>query len=196
MDQPNKLKKFEDAVLSEIDMKTALMRAEAEERHKSELEESKDAQLARAYSEIQKKISDIRKASKREVAKHSLQSKREILQKRNSLMKSVFESASAKLSAYTATDKYLKRMLEKLAFYAAEYKLEDAQIFVCEQDYKHSKEFSDAYGLPCTILADKTNTLGGFILKSHAASYYFDETLETLLSSQKDYFIENSGLAL
>lgn len=196
MDQSRKLKKFESAVFAEVDAKTELIKQEAEELRNSELEKNKDVQLEKSYKEIQKKSQELKKKFKREVAKYGLDAKRKILVKRTEITKKVFDDVAKKLLSFYNSDEYNTYIINKLKKFSNENSISDVTIYVGKKDYENPQNIKEAYSLPCTVVEDKSINLGGFIVKHADKNIYFDETLDTILAEQKEYFIQNSELFL
>lgn len=196
MDQNSKLQKFETAVFAEIDAKTEIIKHQAEDFKNSELEKNKDIQLLKSYNEIQKKSQEIRKKFKRDVAKFGLDSKRNILIKRNEITKKVFDNVTEKLNSFYNSAEYDNYMQKKLKSFSDKNALSDVEICVGEKDFANAESLKAAYSLPCSISLDKSIQIGGFILKDNKKNIYFDETLSYILSEQKEYFIQNSELFL
>lgn len=197
MDQENKLKKFENAVFQEIETKIAEMHNSALAYEEEELEINVNAQLAKSYLQIQAQVQEIRRNARREVAKFSLVSKRDILKKRISLMEQAFDNVKVRLREYMKTDEYKKNLLSEVSSLTkSQAGLTNVKLFVAEQDFSFATELKAACAVPCEVEKDAQIKCGGFILRDDNACLYFDETLETKLYDQKSYFIENSGLAL
>ena len=196
MDQSTKLKKFEAAVLSEINVKTELITSEAQAFKLSELEKNNDEQLLNAYTTIQKKSQEIKKKLKSEVAKFGLDSKRAVLVKRNEITQNIFDDVTARLLEFYNSSDYDAYLLSKLQKFSTSYKLSDVTIMIGEKDYKNIETIASAYSLPCTFIEDKSIKLGGFIVQNAQQGLYFDETLKTILADQREYFILNSNLFL
>lgn len=196
MDQASKLKKFEAAVLAEINTKTDLIKHEAQEFKKSELEKNSDTQLLKSYNEIQKQSQDMKKKFKREVAKFGLDAKRRVLIKRSDITKQVFDSVTARLLEFYNSEAYNEYLLRKLSNFAAKNPMPEVEILVSERDFLNAEKLKAAYTLPCTFTQDKSIKLGGFIVKDVKNNRHFDETLTNILAEQKGYFIQNSALFL
>lgn len=196
MDQQNKLQKFQKAVFEEIETKIKLMREEAVVAEEAALSTNMDEQLMKAYNEIQTQVQEIRRSMKRQVAKYSLEEKRTILARRQELMQAVFDSVKARIGEYIKTEEYQTKLLQKLSAAAKGKELSNVKILVGEMDFQNAPVLKKAYGSSCEICQDKSLRLGGFILRDDANHIYFDETLETKLTEQKSYFIENSGFSL
>lgn len=203
MDQENKLLKFQNAVFEEIDFKIAKMKEDSLMQSDKTYEDNLDARLAQAYNEIQAKIQEIKRNAKRGIAKFSLESKRELLKKREELTNSVFDSVLKRLDEYVKTDEYKKKLISKIASFSkpkttngADSISLDAVILIGEQDFAFADEIKKAFSAECEVLKDQSILHGGFIIKDDKKRLYFDETLEEKLYEQKPYFIEKCGFEI
>lgn len=196
MEQQIKLAKFEKAVYAEVDAKVEQIRREAELEKESELQRNKDEQLAKSADYVQKKTAEIKRNRTREVAKCSLDAKRNILKKRGEITERVFEAVARRLEEYLSTPQYSEYLFQKIGEFAKANPLGGIQIEVGEGDFALADKIKAAYALPCGVAVNREIRLGGFIARDEKDGVYFDETLSQKLAEQKSYFIENSELFL
>ncbi len=193
-DEDYKLSKFKAAVFAEVDAKTAQIEQEAELYKQHELESCKDCQLEKSYQMIQQKSQEIKKRCKREVAKYSLDGKRDLLLKRNEITARVFDNVKAKLANYVQTAEYKNLLLDKIKEFTNKYKLSNIDIMVNHNDFSFADEIKSTYELPCNVIETNNINYGGFIACDSNNGIYFDETLEQKLNDQKNYFAEHIKL--
>lgn len=191
-DESYKLAKFQDAVFAEINLKTAQIKQEAEEYKEQELKKSKEKQLDESYHLIQDKSEEIKQEFKREVAKFSLDAKRDLLLKRNEITSKIFDNIRVKLSNFTTTDDYKTYLLDAIKEFSNK-QISDINIMVNTNDMAFEKEIRKTYALPCNVIENNDILLGGFVACDQQRNIYFDETLEQKLQDQKTYFIEHSN---
>ena len=65
-----------------------------------------------------------------------------------------------------------------------------------KEDMKYQKELVKAYGFDIEVKDNNQIHLGGFIIENPVTHVVCDETLETALENQKDWFYKTSGLMI
>lgn len=191
-DESYKLAKFQEAVFAEINLKTAQIQQEAELYKEQALQKCKDEQLDESYHLIQNKSEEIKQECKRDVAKFSLDSKRELLLKRNEITAKIFDNIREKISSFVISADYKKYLLDAIKDFSKKQNISDITIMVSKNDITFENEIKEAYALPCKVVENNDILLGGFVASDEHRSIYFDETLEQKLQDQKAYFIEHS----
>lgn len=197
-DENYKLAKFQAAVFAEIDMKTAQIKQEAELLKEQELEKNKDIQLDKSYNYIQKKSSEIKKKYKREVAKFSLDKKRELLIKRNEITSRVFGNVTNKLTTFAKSSEYKSYLINSIKKFIGQNNLPSVNLFLSQSDMVYEKDIMQLFDgiCPCVIASSVDITIGGFIASNPDKGIYFDETLEQRLSDQKSFYMQHSELVI
>lgn len=196
MDQELKLKRFQSAVFSEIETRTARAKDESKEEFDAMLKESTDRQLQISYDYIQHETAELKKHTKRELAKLGLENKRKLLTNRNELVDSMFVAVEARVKKFVKTQEYQDYFLDEIESFSKKYKLTDVEIHVGYLDINNKNYIQKAYKLPCNIILDKSILLGGFAVKDTAESIYYDYTLHNKLKEARDNFSTNEAFAL
>ncbi len=170
------------------------IKSEAETFKEKELTKAEEEGLREAYSFIQHKMASIKTEISRELSKAESQSRREIFIRRMEIADEVFKRAEDKLIQFTKTDKYadfLKKSVRETAKYL---KSDDVIIFVNENDMRFSEDIKSSFGNQCEVRPSEDITIGGISAQSRKLGLIADETLDTKLSEQREWFCENSGL--
>lgn len=194
MADENKLSKFQAAVFAEVDTKVAQIKQEAEVYKEQELEKNKDVQLGKSYNLIQRRSQEIKKQCKRSVAKFSLDSKCELLTKRNELTSRIFDNVYNSLTKFVQSSDYNDYLLNTVKKFNPNVKSSDIEIMVSSKDIAIADQIEKACVVKCHVVESKQIKLGGFIARDIDNGIYFDETLEQKLADQKAYFIQHSKL--
>lgn len=196
MNHETKLKRFEEAVFDEIESKTAQATADSKEEFERKLKESTDRQLQISYNDIQSKAVNIKKQTKRELARIGLDNKRTLINKRNELVDSIFDSVETKVNDFLKTQEYQDYLLDEVESFSKKYKLSDIEIHIGNIDFDKELYIKKAYRLPCTIIVDKNITMGGFAIKDEVNCSYYDYTMNNKINEQRAVFVQNSPFAL
>ena len=72
----------------------------------------------------------------------------------------------------------------------------DVVLYVRESDLKYQKKLRDYFGQNCQIQPSETIRIGGIKGHSPAMGLVADETLDTRLDQQREWFYEHSGLTV
>lgn len=169
---------------------------EAKEFKRSELEKAEDEVLSESYEKIQDAVSEIRRQTSHTIAKRDYEAKRELFVKRQQLSQQVFDTVKEKLLSYTKTSDYENKLMETAQKLGKEYPLSGSELRFAAGDKERMEKAAKAYGHPCTTAIDTNIAIGGMVLVNLEKGIYVDQTLDTTLEEQKDWFYQNSGLSI
>lgn len=169
---------------------------EAEEFKAKELNKAEEDGLKEAYVLLQKKMLSINTGIARELSKAENASRKSVFQKRREIEDKVFERAKEKLLAYAKTGKYTSKLLESAEAVSQKLTADDVILYICERDLKLKDKILSAFGRKCDIQVSDEIQIGGLTGLSRQLGLLVDETLDTKLENQKEWFCENSGLTV
>ncbi len=169
---------------------------EAEEFKAKELNKAEEDGLKEAYVLLQKKMLSINTGIARELSKAENASRKSVFQKRREIEDKVFERAKEKLLAYAKTGKYTSKLLESAKAVSQKLTADDVILYICERDLKLKDKILSAFGRKCDIQVSDEIQIGGLTGLSRQLGLLVDETLDTKLENQKEWFCENSGLTV
>lgn len=116
-------------------------------------------------------------------------------QRRTELTEKVFEKAKAKLIDFTNSDEYLDFLAKSLKE-IYEYVGEKLEVCVKPEDTDKVIKAAEKCGVPCEIKADMTIKLGGVKVESEKMLKIFDDTLDSRLEDQREWFFANSNFKI
>ncbi len=157
----------------------------AEESGKRDSERYIQAQLeAKKYVETSK------------LARLIQESQKKLFIERAKMTDEVFEMAAQKLIKYTETKEYKLKLIESAKKIAELFSDNRSVIYINEKDLNYSTEILAAFNGMAELVTEKSIKIGG--LKGYCKSMRIvaDETLDTKLYAQREWFIENSGLSV
>ncbi len=161
-----------------------------------ELEETEIEVLTECYRMIQKEMAEMRSGISREMAGRAMEGRRELLEKRSAITEDVFKRSGKKLIEFTKSEKY-KAFLEKASKEFSEVlNSADTVISVKPGDEKYEDMIKGFFGSGCTFKTDDGIAIGGIKAYSAKLGIIADETLDTLLSDQREWFEEHSGMTV
>ena len=170
--------------------------SEAEEFKSKELNKAEEDGLKEAYVLLQKKMLSINTSIARELSKAENASRKSTFAKRQEIEDKVFERAKGKLLEYAGTDKYIQKLLESAKTVSEKLTADDVILYVCEKDLKLKDKIISAFGRNCTVQSSSEIQIGGIMGISRTVGLLADETLDTKLQNQREWFCENSGLTI
>lgn len=170
------------------------LESEAEDFKARELNKAEEEGLREAYVLIQRKMSAINTQISSERSKAENASRKKIFIKRKEIEDRVFERAKEKLIEYTSGKAYQTRLLESVKAISRKLTADDVVLSVKESDLAMKDKIVSAFGRACEVTVSKEIEIGGVIGVSRKMGLLADETLDTGLLQQKEWFCENSGL--
>lgn len=188
------------------------IRFESETYKKQELEKAESEGLREAYALIQREMSAIRTEISSKLSRDEMESRMHLFEKRNEMSEKIFEKVTQKLLAFTKTTEYEKMLLDSVKKIAQALKADDVVFYVKSDDLKLAEKIKAAYASErgkekkltdkiraafssaCDVKASKEIKIGGITGRSASLGLIADDTLDTKLDGQREWFYKNSGL--
>lgn len=192
-----KASKFLDAINKYAQQQRNEIKNEAENFKKQELKKAQDEALKDAYKLIQKEMAQMKKKITKEHSKKEFERKKQLLDKRNQITLNVFKEAENELIKFTDSKDY-KIFLQKLSKNLSNVisSSQEIYIYVKDKDLIYSEDIKKAFGKPCLVKTSNYILIGGLYAFDSNDGIIIDETLDTKLEMQKDWFKENSKLSV
>ena len=170
------------------------LESEAEEFKEKEINKAEEDGLKEAYVLLQRKMSAINTSIARELSKAENESRKSTFVKRQEIEDKVFDRAKEKLIEFAKTDKYTEKLLESVKKISRKLTADDVVLYVNQRDMKLKYKIISAFGKKCDVQPSDEIIIGGITGISREMGLLADETLDTRLSQQREWFCENSGL--
>lgn len=193
MNERTKESVFLDAINKYAEKQKATIRTEVEEYKNQRIEQATEEGLKDAYDLIQRDIARQKAELVVEVSakEHALRTGQ--FEKRMRISDEVFLKARRKLIAFTDTPEYEKKLKSAASGIAALFGSDPIVVFLSKKDMR----FTDMLGelLPnASFKEDKNIEIGGIKAYCKEQGILADDTLDTKLADQREWFIENAGL--
>lgn len=160
-----------------------------------ELKKAESEVLNDVYHLIQKETADMRNQIRMQLSRKELEAKKALLAHRSELTAKVFEQAEEKIRIFTDGPAYGPFLAQAAGRLSAVLKAEDVVLQLREEDVaKYGDAVLKAFGGPAEIKASKGIRLGGLTGESGSLGLLADETLDSRLEAQREWFMEHSGL--
>lgn len=196
MEKTTKTDNFLNAIKKYADNQRNTILSEVDSFKKEKIAEAKK----KAKYDSEKLIKDKLEAKKNEqtsrVAKLTQEGQKKLFLERAEMTESIFKKAEEKLIEFTKTSKYsdlLKNYAENIS---ALFDGKSCIIYVNERDMALADQIKAIFGEKAELCSDKTIKIGGLRGFCKEMSIVADETLDSKLNAQREWFFENSGLSV
>ena len=196
MPSDEKASAFLEAINKYAEQQRNEIHAEVEQFKEEELKKAEIEVLTDAYTLIQKEMAQMRKEVATEISHEEMEGKKKLFLQRQEITQEVFEKAKEKLLAYTQTELY-PSLLEGYASSIAKVLTKPGTILLVKaSDLAFADRIQKAYALPCEVKADDSILIGGIRGSNAEMGLVADETMDSKLEAQYEWFFANSGLTI
>lgn len=130
------------------------------------------------------------------LASKTQEGQRQLFIERAAMTKEVFDLAKEKLNEYTKTAEYSEKLKNSAKEIAEFFDGKDCVLFLNERDIKAADDLKSFFGGSVDVKEDKTIKIGGLKGYCKSMGIIADETLDTKLEVQKEWFVENAELSV
>lgn len=156
---------------------------------KAEAKKDAEALLAKELAEISSNASVEASLSQEEKTK-------KLVIKRDEYVTNIFEEAKDKLLAFVNSQDYQTYLIKHMEEICKLYQMEDSVLELRKEDMKYQDKLIKAYGMALEVEESDKIKIGGFIIKNKVTNVVVDESLDSALENQKDWFYQTSGLMI
>lgn len=196
MEKTTKTDNFLNAIKKYAQEQRNAMRSEVE--HLKE-EKIKQAEAKGRYDSerlIKNRLELKRNEEISKLAKMTQEGQKQLFLERSKMTETVFKKAEEKLIEYTNTAEYSEKLIQSAKNIADIFGSEDCLLYVSKKDISASDRISALFDGKADVVQDNSIKIGGIKGYCKTLSIVADETLDSKLYAQKDWFIENSGLSV
>lgn len=191
-----KVSKFVQAITAYAEEQRDKTLREIESFKEERMQKAEQDVLSDAYQMIQKETLQIRADSVREMSRRDLDARKKVLSRRQAIMDEVFARAVEKLRAYAATPAYTDYLLKLLADMAAVLPAEGTVYAVSEADKGCAEALASRCPAGSRVETAADIRIGGLRGVNSHSGQIIDNTLDSRLESQRDWFTATSGLTI
>lgn len=159
-----------------------------------QINEAEKQALAESYDMIKTEVTKIRAEAGMYLTESRIKADKQLLINRSRIKDGVFEKVREKIEDFTASDRYpefLRKSFEKCREAVGGNKF---IVSLREKDRIHDGVFSGTWELE--IRTDGAIKLGGIKVTNVSGDLTADDTLDTRLERQDEWFYKNSGLVI
>lgn len=188
-----KLKKIEEIILEKANLKADELVFKAMTRKNEMLEEKEIEVLQKKYKEVNRETLELRRKTAQHISNFEIKNKRELLLKRDEFCNQIFENVFVKLSNFTKTDLYIQ-MFEKKLDEQNNNNIVDMVFYLKCEDKALYDLIQRKFGMNSKIKEVSDIKIGGVKIINTKTGLCADETLDTKLADQKQWFYSNIDL--
>lgn len=194
MGKNNKTDNFLKAINKYSKLERAQIQSDIESVRDEELKkaEATGKKMARDY--VTKEYSAVKTAVTGQYAVKNLEAQGKVYKKREEITNSVFKKAAEKLTDFTSSPQYKELLIKYAKEIADIFKDNSCVVYINDNDNKFAEEIKAQFDGDVTVENDVTIKIGGIKGFCKDLKIVADNTLDSKLDSQKDWFTENSGL--
>ena len=165
------------------------LEAEAYQQIKAEAKKDADALLAKELVEISSNASVEASLSQEEKTK-------KLVETREAYVTKIFKEAKNRLNEFVNSEGYKIYLIKHMEKISSLYQMSDSILKLRQNDTKYADDLVKAYGIDLTVEVSDEIKIGGFIIENKATNVVVDESLDTALENQKEWFYKTSGLMI
>lgn len=187
---------FLDAINEEARLSTDKIMREADEFKANALEKAQQEAIEKSNEFIRYESNKLKTQSNRKVSEASKSLRKELLQQRNAIADTVFSKIIEKLQIFTDTEEYETFLINSAKQIASFYKDASFTLLLRNDDLKYEEQLTDVVKTISKIEIDNTIVIGGCKASCESSKIDLDDSLDTRLEHEKEWFYTNSGLTL
>ena len=196
MNKTAKTDNFLKAIKKYADEQRTAMRTEVEQLKEEKIREAEKKAKYDSEKLIKDKLEAKRNEETSRLAKLTQEGQKRLFIERAEMTESVFKKAEEKLIEYTKTTEYSEMLLKSAKNIAEVFGNKSCSVYLNERDMNFADRLKPLFGGETEFCTDKTIKIGGLKGYCKALSIVADETLDSKLYAQREWFIENSGLSV
>ena len=183
--------KFMQAIQRDGEKRRAAIMESIDQEVAAELEKVKAAATAKARQMGDYEKVRLQEETNRKLSRSVVDTGAELSARRTAIAGQVFAACEEKLAEFTAGGEYAGYLARSAASLLQLLHTDKADFYARPADVEAVKV---AVPAGCTVTADPAIKLGG--LRAKSGSVEADDTLDMKLESQKDWFLQNSGMSI
>ena len=192
----NKTDNFLKAIRRYAKQQKSVMKGEVKQLKTERLKEAEEKAKRDSQRLIKDKLQETRTRQTAILAKKTQDGQRKLFIARSAMVEEVFKKAADQLVEYAKSDAYTSKLTDSAKAIADVFDGRDCVLYVNERDLGAAEGIKALFGGSTEVRADKTIKIGG--IRGYCASMGIiaDETLDSKLEAQREWFVENAALSV
>ena len=192
----NKTDNFLKAIRRYAKQQKSVMKGEVKQLRTERLKEAEEKAKRDSQRLIKDKLQETRTRQTAILAKKTQDGQRKLFIARSAMVEEVFKKAADKLVEYAKSDAYTSKLTDSAKAIADVFDGRDCVLYVNERDLGAAEGIKALFGGSTEVRADKTIKIGGIRGYCADMGIIADETLDSKLEAQREWFVENAALSV
>ena len=192
----NKTDNFLKAIKKYAGAQKKAMEGEVKQLKSERLKEAEEKAKRDSEALKQQKLNEVHNSQTAKLATKTQEGQKQLYIARAQMTEEVFKLASDKLKAYAQTVEYRAKLNDSAKAVAELFGGKDCIIYVNERDIAEAEQFKSLFSAGSEVKADKTIQIGGVKAYCESMGISADETLDSKLDLQREWFVENAELSV
>ena len=172
------------------------MEGEVKQLKSERLKEAEEKAKRDSEALKKQKLNEVHNSQTAKLATKTQEGQKQLYIARAQMTEEVFKLASDKLKAYAQTAEYRAKLNDSAKAVAELFGGKDCIIYVNERDIAEAEQFKSLFSAGSEVKADKTIQIGGVKAYCESMGIIADETLDSKLDLQREWFVENAELSV
>ncbi len=192
----NKTDNFLKAIKKYAGAQKKAMEGEVKQLKSERLKEAEEKAKRDSEALKKQKLNEVHNSQTAKLATKTQEGQKQLYIARAQMTEEVFKLASDKLKAYAQTAEYRAKLGDSAKAVAELFGGKDCIIYVNERDIAEAEQFKSLFSAGSEVKADKTIQIGGVKAYCESMGIIADETLDSKLDLQREWFVENAELSV
>jgi vacuolar-type H+-ATPase subunit E/Vma4 len=192
----NKTDNFLKAIKKYAGAQKKAMEGEVKQLKSERLKEAEEKAKRDSEALKKQKLNEVHNSQTAKLATKTQEGQKQLYIARAQMTEEVFKLASDKLKAYAQTAEYRAKLNDSAKAVAELFGGKDCIIYVNERDIAEAEQFKSLFSAGSEVRADKTIQIGGVKAYCESMGIIADETLDSKLDLQREWFVENAELSV
>ena len=192
----NKTDNFLKAIKKYAGAQKKAMEGEVKQLKSERLKEAEEKAKRDSEALKKQKLNEFHNRQTAKLATKTQEGQKQLYIARAQMSEEVFKLASDKLKAYAQTAEYRAKLNDSAKAVAELFGGKDCIIYVNERDIAEAEQFKSLFSAGSEVKADKTIQIGGVKAYCESMGIIADETLDSKLDLQREWFVENAELSV
>jgi len=192
----NKTDNFLKAIKKYAGAQKKAMEGEVKQLKSERLKEAEEKAKRDSEALKKQKLNEVHNSQTAKLATKTQEGQKQLYIARAQMTEEVFKLASDKLKAYAQTAEYRAKLNDSAKAVAELFGGKDCIIYVNERDIAEAEQFKSLFSAGSEVKADNTIQIGGVKAYCESMGIIADETLDSKLDLQREWFVENAELSV
>lgn len=192
----NKTDNFLKAIKKYAGAQKKAMEGEVKQLKSERLKEAEEKAKRDSEALKKQKLNEVHNSQTAKLATKTQEGQKQLYIARAQMTEEVFKLASDKLKAYAQIAEYRAKLNDSAKAVAELFGGKDCIIYVNERDIAEAEQFKSLFSAGSEVKADKTIQIGGVKAYCESMGIIADETLDSKLDLQREWFVENAELSV